>query len=119
MVLTTQQIHELNKMSLTQLKTVHKSLKSHTKKVDKKEQLGTRILEIVQTLDKLRCDLSSKYKCTLKPRSEKDISNISASDLRQIHASFRQALQCPTYTKQHIIRSLGNLSRQVDYFMQY
>ena len=119
MVLTTQQIHELNKMPLTELKTVHRELKKHSKKATKKEDLAAQISAIAQRFCKLRCELSAKYNCTIKPYPEKDISGMIASDLRQIHASFRHALQCKSYTKQNIIRSFEKLARQVDYFIQY
>lgn len=119
MVLTSQQIQELHKMSLHELKSVHKQFKMYTKKMSKKEELSIAITEIVRTFEKIRCDLSMKYNCVIKPRGERDISNLTADDLRQIHTSFRHALRCGSFTKLRIICSLVKLSKQVDYFVQY
>ena len=119
MVVTTQQLSELHKMSLADLKAQHKKLKSHTKKMSNKEDIVKSIQSVMHDFSAFRADLSKKYKCVVKPHMIQSYERYTCIDLRQVHASIRQALRCPKYTKEAIINSFIKLCKILDYFIQY
>ena len=119
MVVTRQQLTELHKMSLTDLKTQHKKLKLHTKKVSNKDDIVKSIQSVIDDFNVLRADLSKKYKCSVKPHVVQSYEQHTSLDLRQVQASIRQALRCSKYTKEGIINCFIKLCKILDYFIQY
>ena len=119
MVITTQQLNELHKLSLTDLKSQHKKLKSHTKKMSNKEDIIQQIQAIITEFNTFRTELSKKYKCAIKPHAVLSYDRFNAIDLRQIQSSIRQSLICKKYTKETIINSFIQLCKILDYFVQY
>jgi hypothetical protein len=119
MVITTQQLTELHKMSLLDLKAQHKKLKSHTKKASNKEDIIKQIDMILTEFNTFRTDISKKYKCNIRPHKVKSYDNFTSVDLRQVHTSIRQALQCKKHTKEIIINSFIRLCKILDYLIQF
>ena len=119
MVVTTQQLTELHKMNLADLKTQHKKIKLHTKKMSNKEDIIKSIQAIMTEFNAFRTTLSQNYNCKIKPHNVENFDKYTSIDLRQAHTSLRQAIQCKKYTKENIINSFIKLCKILDYFVQF
>ena len=119
MILTTLQIQHLHKKTVKELLEVYKEFKKHTKKVSKKEDLIKEINTLIELLNNFRINISKELKCSVKKYLKGNIEDMDAVDLRQAHASFRQALICNRTNKGSIIHSLLNLSKQINFFIHY
>lgn len=120
MPFTTQQMSELNKLKLKDLKTMHTSLKKQTCKTSKKEHLIVKIKELLTSFNDIKRNLSKQKGYNVKPYNTDRLNHVSAVDLRQAHQKFRKALQCGSnHSKQNIITCLSKLCKEIDFFVQY
>ena len=119
MILTTLQVQHLHQKSYKELSDIYKVLKQHTKKLSKKEDITKEISTIIDLLNNFRSNLSKELKCSVKTYTKSNIEEMDAVDLRQAHASFRQALQCNKTNKSNMIQSLIKLCKQVNFFIHY
>ena len=119
MILTTLQIQHLHKKSHQELLKIYKNFKAHTKKQSKKEELVKEINTLIQLLNTFRQELGQELKSPVKTFVKTNTQDYDAVDLRQIHASFRQALQCSHTNKANIIQAILKLSKQVNFFIHY
>ena len=102
----------LSKKSLKELKTLHKTLTTYTKKKSSKKQIIESVNNLFQTFDN---DVNKTDKKHIKT----DIDKMSAIDLRQAHQKFRQCLQLKKVNKVTLVQSLIKLCKEIDFFIQY
>lgn len=120
MPFTAQQMTEMNKLTLKELKTVHASFKKQTNKTSKKEHLIEKIKELLTLFNNMKRRLCKHSSFNVKQYNTDKLATMTSVDLRQAHQKFRKALQCGTnHSKQNIINCLLKLSKEVDFFVQY
>ena len=120
MPLTAQQMIEMNKLTLNELKTVHTSLKKQTSKTSKKEDLCEKIKELLTLFNNFKRELSKHSSFNVKQYNTDKLATMTSVDLRQAHQKFRKSLQCSSNrSKQNIIACLTRLSKEIDFFIQY
>lgn len=105
-------MEHLKNKSLVELKTLHKTLTTYTKKQSTK----TKIIESINGLFKAFDD---NIKPSVTRHVKEDIEKLSAVDLRQVHQKFRQTLHLKKINKTNIVQSLINLCKEIDFFIQY
>ena len=120
MPLTSQQMSELNKLRLQQLKNMHNSLKQQTNKTSKKEHLIEKITQLLTLFNNIKRKLSVHSGFNVKSYNVEKLATMTSVDLRQAHQKFRKSLQCGSnHSKQNIIACLTKLCKEIDFFVQY